>query len=124
MHYLCASLERDTASHIVNLKVSTDSFASAWDLLTSRYENKRLLKTSQFTKLRSLIKMKTKSAKVLNSIFTTVSEWFNALNSLGSPAKHWDNLLLHDVVQLLDIRTHEAWKIRLGSTTDYPSHSN
>ncbi|XP_057335400.1 uncharacterized protein LOC130674149 [Microplitis mediator] len=39
MHYLCASSEGDAA----NLKISADSFSSAWDTPTVRYENKRLL---------------------------------------------------------------------------------
>lgn len=113
MHYLCASLEGDAASLIANLKISADSFASAWDTLTTRYENKGLLKTAHLSKLRSLSRMEQRTANGLNNILTTVSECVNALKALGCSADHWDDLLVYDIVQLLDVKTQMCVQVHL-----------
>lgn len=122
MHYLCASLEGDAACLIANLKISADSFASAWDFLAARYENKRLLKTAHITKLRSLQKMEQRSSKEPNHILTTVSESISALKALGCSIDHWDDILVHDIIQLLDVYSREAWEIHLGYSIEHPTY--
>lgn len=51
MHYLRTCLSSEALQLIANLPVSRDSFSSAWDILTSRYVNKRLLISSYLDQL-------------------------------------------------------------------------
>jgi hypothetical protein len=122
MHYLTSSLRGNAARLIGNLPVCGDSFKTAWDLLTKRYENKRLLITAQLDKLFSLKRIENRSAKELNDLLNTTSEAVNALRALDSPVDQWDQLLVHLLVQKLDIRTREDWEFSLGTNTDFPSY--
>ncbi|XP_057335401.1 uncharacterized protein LOC130674150 [Microplitis mediator] len=66
--------------------------------------------------------MEHRSAKELNHILTTVLECLNALKALGCSTHTWDDLIEHDVVQLLDFCTEEAGEINLGSSTESPTY--
>ncbi|KAH0814770.1 hypothetical protein GEV33_008021 [Tenebrio molitor] len=114
MHYLTSSLKGNAARFVGNLPVCGDSFKTAWDLLTKRYENKRLLITAQLDKLFSLKRIENRSAKELNDLLNTTSE-----AALDSPVDQWDQLLVHLLVQKLDIRTREDWEFSLGTNTDF-----
>jgi hypothetical protein len=46
----------------------------------------------------------------------------NALRALDSPVDQWDQLLVHLLVQKLDIRTREDWEFSLGTNTNFPSY--
>lgn len=72
-------------------------------------------------KISNLKPLKTKSAKGLRTLLTTLSEAIAALRALGCAVHHWNPLLLHQLVRLLDPDTCEAWKVKLGSTTTYPT---
>ncbi|KAJ3617856.1 hypothetical protein MTP99_006945 [Tenebrio molitor] len=115
MHYLTSSLRGNAARLIGNLSVCGDSFKTAWDLLTKRYENKRLLITAQLYKLFSPKRIENRSAKELNDLLNRTSEAVNALRALDSPVDQWDQLLVHLLVQKLDIRTREDWEFSLGT---------
>ncbi|XP_046491153.1 uncharacterized protein [Neodiprion pinetum] len=58
MHYLHSSLEGEALDLIADLNISSDSLATAWEIITKRCDNKRLLISSHIDKLVSLTKMK------------------------------------------------------------------
>ncbi|EGI65451.1 hypothetical protein G5I_06042, partial [Acromyrmex echinatior] len=43
MHYLCSCVKGDASNAFDHLAVTNDNFAIAWNILISRYENKRRL---------------------------------------------------------------------------------
>ncbi|XP_024867313.1 uncharacterized protein LOC112451723, partial [Temnothorax curvispinosus] len=121
MHYLKTCVKDEAARMIGNLDVSGDNFLIAWNLLVSRYENTRFLIEAQLDKITSLKPFKTKNAIGLRNFMTTVSETTAALRSLGCAVDKWDPLLLHQVVKLLDPESREAWEVKQGSSTTYPT---
>lgn len=121
MHYLKTSLTGDAAKIVINIPVSTNSFSIAWQTLVSRYDNTRILISSQLDRLYNLKPMQSKSARDLNALITTVSEMLGALKALGSPVDTWDQMLVHHLCRLLDNDIREAWELKLGSTTSYPT---
>jgi hypothetical protein len=42
-HYLIASLKNEAMDLLSKLKITNDNFLVAWQLLTERYNNKRLI---------------------------------------------------------------------------------
>ncbi|XP_043474382.1 uncharacterized protein LOC122506332 [Leptopilina heterotoma] len=122
MHYLCTTLTGKAAQLIANLPLSSDSFDSAWSLLTSRYENKRLLISSQMDKLFNSSIISAKSASDLNTLLTTTTEALNALKALNAPVDSWDLVLVHFTTRRLDSQTREAWENKQGSRTEPPSY--
>ncbi|XP_063993927.1 uncharacterized protein LOC135171372 [Diachasmimorpha longicaudata] len=123
MHYLRTSLKDEPARIISNITISDDSFASAWELLLTRYENKRLLVSAQLERLLNPPGMTAHSARELNTLLTTVAEALNALEALGSPTAHWDQVLVSVVSKRLSSKLREAWEVKVGSSTDFPSFS-
>lgn len=43
------------------------------------------------------------------------------MRTLGCATHHWDPITLHLLVRLLDPETREAWEVKLGSTTAWPT---
>lgn len=66
--------------------------------------------------------MKPKSAKSLSHFLATITESLSALKTLDCQTHHWDPLLLHLLVRLLDTKTREAWEVKLGSSSVYPTY--
>lgn len=122
MHYLKTCVTGEAARLVGNLPVSGDNFAVAWALLVSRYENKRYLVTAQLDRITGLKPLKTKSAQGLRAFLTTISEAMGAIRALGCAVHHWDPLLLHLLVRLLEPDTREAWEVKLGSSSVYPTY--
>lgn len=123
MHYLKTCVTGETARLVCNLPVSGDNFAVAWTLLVSRYENQRFLVTFQLDRITNLKPLKTKSAQGLRALLTTISEAMGAIRALGYTVHHWDPLLLHLLVRLLNPETREAWVVKLGSSFSYPTYA-
>lgn len=121
MHYLKTSLSGEAAQLVINLPVSGDTFALAWETLIARYENKRVLISAQLDKLFNIKPLQTKSAHGLRMLLATVIESTGALRALSCPMDAWDSLLLHFLVRRLDPNTREAWEMKHGSSTSYPT---
>lgn len=121
MYYLKTCLSGDAARIVTNVKITDDTFARAWQTLVSRFENKRVLISAQLDNLFNLKPIRPKSARDLNSMLTTVTETLGALQALGCATDAWDPLLIHQLVRLLDEETREAWEIKLGTSTTYPT---
>ncbi|XP_011863741.1 PREDICTED: uncharacterized protein LOC105559776 [Vollenhovia emeryi] len=121
MHYLKTCVTGEAARLVGNLPVTGDNFAVAWSLLISRYENKRFLISAQLDRIMNMKPLKSKSAQGLRTLLTTVTEAIGALRALGCMVHHWDPLLLHQLVRLLDSETREAWEVKLGSSGIYPT---
>ncbi|KMQ89768.1 hypothetical protein RF55_10565 [Lasius niger] len=121
MHYLKTCVTGEAARLVGNLSVAGDNFPIAWNILVARYENKRFLITAQLDRIVNLKPLKTKSAQGLRLLLTTISEAIAALRSLGCAVESWDPLLLHHIVKLLDSESREAWEIKLGSSTTFPT---
>lgn len=122
LHYLKTGLTGEAEKIISNIPVTEENFPIAWNLLTGRYENKRFLINSQLDRLSQLKPLKGKSAQGLNILYTTLSEVVSALRALSCEVQHWDPILLHQVVRLLDPDSREAWEIELGSSSTLPSY--
>lgn len=123
MHYLKTCVTGEATRLVCNLSLSGDNFVVAWSLLVMRYENKWFLLTSQLDRITNLKPIKTKSAQGLRTLLTTISEATGAIRALGCAVHHWDPLLLHLLVRLLDSETREAWEVKLRSSTVYPTYA-
>ncbi|XP_015118376.1 uncharacterized protein LOC107042024 [Diachasma alloeum] len=123
LHYLLTSLIGEPKQLVSTLPVSDDSFIPAWEMLISRYDNKRLLTSIQLEKLFSTPKIINRLAKEFNSLLNSTTEALNALKTLGRPVQHWDDILVRVISSRLDSQTMEAWEIKIDTTTTFPSYN-
>ncbi|KAI4473002.1 hypothetical protein M0804_015528 [Polistes exclamans] len=120
MHYLRTSLEGEAAKVVANLKLSADSFAIAWNRLSARFDNKRLLILAHLDRLMALPRIKERSSGSLNKIINLVTSSLSALETLGCPVDQWDHILVNQVGLALDDRIREDWETRLGTSGEFP----
>ncbi|XP_070526107.1 uncharacterized protein [Cardiocondyla obscurior] len=121
MHYLKTYLIGEASTLIGNLTATGENFDLAWNLLSTRYENKRFFISAQLDRIINLKPLKTKSASGLRKLLTTLLEALGALQVLDCGVQHWDPILLHQITRFLDPETREDWEVSLGSSEEYPT---
>ncbi|XP_037930364.1 uncharacterized protein LOC119665129, partial [Teleopsis dalmanni] len=110
MHYLTTSLDNEPKGLIRHLPVVGENYNIAWTLLTSRYENKRLLVTTLLNKLMGQSSIKRESAPALKSLHDVSKECIHGLKAQGVPVEHWDIILVHLLLRKLDAETLTAFE--------------
>ncbi|XP_011859064.1 PREDICTED: uncharacterized protein LOC105556580 [Vollenhovia emeryi] len=120
LHYLRGCVQGSAEQLIRGLPLTGESLQPSWDLLTSRFDNKRLIIQAHLDGLLNLSHALPKNAASLTKLVSTVSEIDKALSSLGMAEHMWNCFLVHHVSRFLDRDTREAWETSLGSSQEYP----
>lgn len=110
LQYLLQSLEGDARKPFECVDIQADNYASTWDALMKRYDNKRFLRKELFRRLFELAPMKRESAHELNTLVDDFHRHVKALEKLGEPIKHWDTPLTFILCNKLDSYTLRAWE--------------
>jgi hypothetical protein len=113
-HYLKSSVKSTASQTIEHLTPSDSNYESAWSLLTSRYENKRLITQHHVRALFSLPNA-SKDAKTLRHLLHGLTSNMKALEAVNRPVNHWDDLLIHLIGQKFDNQTAIAWEKTLST---------
>jgi diphosphomevalonate decarboxylase len=82
-HYLIASLKNEAKNLIGNLKITNENFIVAWQLVTQKYNNKRLTAMMHVKHLCQMPQVKTSDASSLRQLINHVSSHMNALQALS-----------------------------------------
>jgi len=110
MHYLTQSLVDEPKTLIKHLPSTGTNYAAAWKILTSRYDNKRLLVSTLLNKLLSQPAVKNESPAQLKSLHDVTKECIHGLRAQGLPIQHWDALISHIVMRKVDQATQTAFE--------------
>ncbi|EZA46352.1 hypothetical protein X777_00247 [Ooceraea biroi] len=84
-YYLKSCLHGNAAQILQSLEMSADNYATAWDLLKSRYENKRLLIYHHIQVLFEVNSLMKESASQLRKLIDDTQKHLRALRTLGEP---------------------------------------
>lgn len=110
LHYLKTSLKGESESLLQHIQVVGNNYSTAWDILNTRYGNKRLIVNNIMKRLFNQKKMTAPSAAQLKSLVDTTTECLNNLNNLKVSIDSWDLIIIHLLVQKLDSETHKDWE--------------
>ncbi|XP_073955604.1 uncharacterized protein [Choristoneura fumiferana] len=121
LHYLRASLKGSALLVIDNLDFKSENYESAWQLLCSRYDNKRLLVNNHVRELFNVEPMRNESYSSIRHIIDVTNKNLRALSTLDQPTEHWDTLIIHMMAEKLDSVTHRVWEEYRNTLTDPPS---
>ncbi|XP_065092091.1 uncharacterized protein LOC135712921 [Ochlerotatus camptorhynchus] len=110
LQYLLQSLEGDARKPFESVDIQADNYASTWEALMKRYDNKRFLRKELFRRLFELSPMKRESALELNTLVDDFQRHVKALGKLGEPIVHWDTPLTFILCSKLDSYTLRAWE--------------
>lgn len=107
--YLKSILKGEALNVICNLNVTESNYEIAWQLLVSRYENKRLIVHSHLKAIFDLSTAKENHSS-LRAFLDTFSLNYRALHSLNDSVLHWDTILLFLLSSKLDNSTKRDWE--------------
>lgn len=122
-HYLRASLKGSAALMIQSLDLRAENYQIAWQLLSERYDNEKLLVTNHVNALFNVEQIHKESSKALRNIIDVTNKNLRALATLGQPTDHWDTLVIHIMSSKLDSVTYREWEERRNSISSPPNLS-
>lgn len=123
LHYLKASLTGDAARVLTNVTLSSDSYASAWDELVTRYDNQRILLATHMRLLLSSQPVVKPSAYEINRLVGIVNQASRSFRALGRPVDYWDDWFVHVTVDKLDSATRLLWESSRSDSRNFPTYS-
>lgn len=118
--YLLSTLQDEARSLIQHLPVEDDQYATAWELLNSRYNNARLLADAHVSQILNVPRIAAR-ASLRHQLLTPVKVACNSLRTLGLPVDEWSFLLVHIVLGKLpaDLRSRFEREHGGGSSGDF-----
>ncbi|XP_054737886.1 uncharacterized protein LOC129244294 [Anastrepha obliqua] len=121
LQYLKDSLTGEAKNALDNITTTDANFKIAWDLLKSKYENKRVIINAHLTAITKLPSAQKESASALRSLLDGVTSSIRALQHLGRPVEQWDDWLIFTIIHKLDPITRKAWELSLKSNDSVPT---
>ncbi|XP_036340598.1 uncharacterized protein LOC118749949 [Rhagoletis pomonella] len=121
LQYLKDSLTGEAKNALDNVTTTDANFQDAWELLQSKYENKRIIINAHVAAISKLPCAPKESASALRSLLDGVTSSIRALQDLGRPIEHWDDWLVFTITHKLDATTRKAWELSLKSNDDIPT---
>lgn len=121
MQYLRTSCQGQAAEVIRHLEVNAANFQIAWEALTRRFENERLLVSRIIKRLLELPQMTRECPIELARLLDGTTQALSALKNLKRPTQHWDDILVVHTVLKLDMATRLRWERSIAATTAMPT---
>lgn len=122
-HYLRAALQ-GSASHVIkNLDFRAENYPIAWQLLSDRYDNERLLINNHINALFNVEAFQKESSRSIRNIIDVTNKNLRALASLGQPTDHWDTLIIYIMSKKLDNLTYRYWEEHRNAIKGIPTFS-
>ncbi|XP_075157794.1 uncharacterized protein LOC142231060 [Haematobia irritans] len=121
-YYLKGTLSGEAANLIKAISATEANYESAWRMLEARYHNRRILVGSLISKLFA-IPRSDGSFQSIKLLLDSAQECLSSLGNLEVDTDSWDPILLHLLIQKLDLQTRRDWENSLNSNTDLPTRS-
>lgn len=109
-NYLKSCLIGNAAQIIQSLSTTAENYEIAWNLLTERYSNKRIIIQNHVKALFELQVVSKESALGLSTLIDTALRHKQALQNLEQPVEAWDALLLHLISSKVDKKRRIKWE--------------
>lgn len=122
MHHLISCLTGDAEGLIKHLPITEENYQIAYDLLLSRYDNKRLIADTHLDNIMNLPIIVTKSNSNLRQFVDILKENIRALEALGMPVCEWSFIILHIILKKMDIELRNSFELQHGNC-DIPEFS-
>lgn len=120
-HYLHSSLSDEARKEIRHLEIIDTNYLIAYNLLQSRYNNKRILFTHTMNLLTNQPCAREESASCIKSLLDTSRSCVNSLKQLDLPIDECDQLIVHILLSKLSKSSHQLWEQTLGIDAEIPT---
>jgi hypothetical protein len=120
-HYLIASLRNEAKDLISNLQITHENFSVAWNLITQRYNNARLIAMMHARQLVNMPQVRKGDASSLRKLTNHVTSNLNAFQALEVNVPIQDLMLNHLMLATVDSETQKEWELITAPRADIPS---
>ena len=121
LHYLISSLKGEAKALIGNLPITNENFKVAWELVTQRNNNVKLIAMTHVKQLLQLPLVKRNDATSLRHLINHVSSNLNAIQALQLETSTHDLIMNHLLLSVLDSDTHNEWELQTAALPDIPA---
>lgn len=119
-YYLKSHVQGEAKAALDTLKLTNSNYASAWRLLESRYEHRRLLVQDHLTALRNLRPLREETSTGLQTLLDTLTRHRDQLQILKRPVSEWDDWFISIAASCMDPTTRRAWESDLEKMNAAP----
>jgi len=116
-YYLQSAVKGRAAQCFQSLSLSNENYDVAWQLLKTRFDNKRLIVHHHIQALLDLPVLLKESCVGLRKLIDDIQQHLCALAKLEQPVQTWDTLLIHLITPKLDAKTKREWEFKREFTT-------
>ncbi|CAF4958511.1 unnamed protein product [Pieris macdunnoughi] len=120
LQFLKSKVKGEPEKLIQHLQVSSDNYLISWNILSHRYDNKRLIFTSHLNNLLNIPNIQYQSYNHIKRIHDVTNESINAIENLGINVSSWDPFLVCILSQKLDADTYNEYIQSLKSPRELP----
>jgi len=117
LQYLRMAVSGSAAQLINSLDITDVNYQVAWELLTKRFENKRLIVQSHLSKLFAVQRLEKESATELRFFYDTFTSHIGALKAVGEKVDGWSTPLVFLAASKLDARSLMEWEVSRTDTS-------
>lgn len=115
--YLRSCLKDEAASVINSLETSAENYSVAWELLKTRFDNRRVIIQNHLKAFVELPNMVKESTSELRKLLDQIQTHLRALKALGESVEHWDTIVIYSITLKIDRISHKEWEKSLTGTT-------
>ncbi|KAF9423426.1 hypothetical protein HW555_001235 [Spodoptera exigua] len=120
MQHLKTKLKGEAEKLVQHLSISAENYTSCWEILTHRYDNKRLLFTSYMNTLLNQPSIQYPTATSIRKLHDIMMECLNGLKNIGLDTTNWDPIVVHLLVQKLDSATYNDYIKEIKNPRNVP----
>ncbi|KAJ8914240.1 hypothetical protein NQ315_003605 [Exocentrus adspersus] len=122
-NYLLGVLEGPPLALVKRHQISAANYTAAYEALTKKYEDKRLIASTHYHALVNASKIPENKVNHLNlsALVDTYSENLADLSNLGFQTKGWDFILFNMLLDRLDSDTASKFESNYASNNEIPS---
>lgn len=108
--YLIGLLSGAASRVIESIEISDQNYTVAWELLTKRYEDDKVIRKRHIQCLFEMPRMPRESAGAIRDLIDHVQKYLRVLQSMKSPTESWGELIIHLIEKNLDQATKRRWE--------------
>lgn len=110
LHYLKSSTGAEAEVLLKHIQVTEANYEQAWEVLKTRYGNKRMIVNSLLKKMFSQRRLFSQTANQLKCLLDTTNQCLNDLKNQNISTDSWDPIIIFLITQKLDPESHRSWE--------------
>ncbi|XP_047020940.1 uncharacterized protein LOC124633110 [Helicoverpa zea] len=123
LHYLKTQLSGEAEQLIRHVPVTQANYKICWDMIESRYNNKKYISNCILQRLFNQKAVNVDSSSALKGLLDVTNDCLHQLSNLGINVKTWDVIVIYIISLKLDVESRKQWELQVNqsSSVDFPS---